>query len=91
MRKLRLELDALRVETFDTMSPGGARGTVNGRVYSEPGNTCADSCNECHPNYTPGNSDPYSCADFSCVYSCANYPCQETDSCVPTMCPETAC
>lgn len=33
MRKLRLELDALAVDTFETAAAGGARGTVLGRGF----------------------------------------------------------
>jgi hypothetical protein len=52
MRKLRLELDALRVESFPTDGPdAGARGTVRGadmlrtrEAYCTNGETCKTSC-----------------------------------------------
>lgn len=44
MNKLSLNLDALRVETFETAAPAGERGTVLGEQASIRGNTCAPSC-----------------------------------------------
>jgi len=56
MRKLKLEIDALAVESFDTAHPGDSRGTVagNATVFGTGGcyscdlsrcvETCGDSC-----------------------------------------------
>ena len=66
MRKMRLELDALAVESFAAAEAGAPRGTVRGHVslYYEDcspsetcdgGNTCAGTCQSCNG---------------TCVYSC---------------------
>jgi hypothetical protein len=55
MRKVGLEIDALRVETFETARAPAARGTVRAHDSAEPSGTggfpsddpcatCADSC-----------------------------------------------
>ncbi len=36
MKKLKLDLDALEVESFDTAAAGAARGTVKGYYTEEP-------------------------------------------------------
>jgi hypothetical protein len=63
MRKLKLNLELLAVESFDTALTGGMQGTVRGAVYAEP--TMSE----------PQNTDPdYSictahtaCAQSACV------------------------
>jgi hypothetical protein len=57
-RKLRLDLDALAVETFDTLQPHADRGTVEGHNVPEFTASCDPTC-------------PASCAG-SCVGSCVN-------------------
>lgn len=44
MKKLSLNLDDLRVDTFQTSAPGAERGTVMGEQATINGNTCAPSC-----------------------------------------------
>lgn len=48
MRKVKMQLDALQVETFaTTVAPRDARGTVHGRQPESlwaPEATCGDSC-----------------------------------------------
>ena len=44
MKKLALNLDDLRVDTFETSAPAGERGTVEANQASINGNTCAPSC-----------------------------------------------
>jgi hypothetical protein len=36
-KKLRLDMESLRVESFAATEDGGARGTVHGQSYTEPG------------------------------------------------------
>ena len=68
MRRLKLEIDELQVESFAVERPGEARGTVRGREYtlnpwecdSEP---VDDSINYCSPAPT---------SLFSCAYTCGN-------------------
>ena len=50
MKKLSLSLDGLRVESFDTVAGGGARGTVNAHGYTEPDYpSCARTCGASPP------------------------------------------
>ncbi len=44
MNKLSLELDDLRVDTFQTSTECAGRGTVMGNIGTVNGNTCAPSC-----------------------------------------------
>jgi hypothetical protein len=44
MKKLALELDDLRVDTFQTSADLAARGTVVGNGPTVMGNTCTPSC-----------------------------------------------
>jgi hypothetical protein len=64
MKKLRLEMDALRVESFSTDAAAREAGTVHGHSYP----------NGCFP---PPGSDPFldtchyaTCAGDTCWYSC---------------------
>ena len=74
MRKLRLDPDALRVESFAPASDGrDGRGTVRGHSYP----------NGCFP---PPDSDPMqdtcgynTCAGNSCWQSCNGYTCLGCD------------
>ncbi len=73
MKKIKLELESLTVETF-SVEPGGSApraGTVEAHADTEAGvETCDATCpNTCH---------------FSCEYgfnSCPCYPVYETESC----------
>jgi hypothetical protein len=44
MKKLRLELDELRVESFETVAPARSRGTVRGQDATENTWCGQDSC-----------------------------------------------
>ncbi|HEX2202807.1 MAG TPA: hypothetical protein VHG91_05905 [Longimicrobium sp.] len=51
MKKLRLEIDQLEVESFDVPVTPAARGTVHGR-WTSPGEPCGRSqWGECVPSY----------------------------------------
>lgn len=62
MKKLSLELDALRVESFATAAPGPTRGTVHGQesaaeltdpVFCATGDPCSgDSVCVCNTTFT---------------------------------------
>jgi hypothetical protein len=76
MHKLKLELDALAVESFDTVDAGGARGTVAGNAtffgtggcYSCDASRCIETCRE-----TCDNSLDYcTCA---CTAVCSGIRC----------------
>ena len=80
MRKIRLDLDELSVESFETNGAGAERkGTVQAHAQTEwntcqgdtcdPGNTCWDSCDGVCGTYFCATQD--SCWNPSCVNSCA--------------------
>lgn len=72
MSKLKLDLDALQVETFHTREIDTARGTVDGHFVPPDTATCGGSC-------------VVSCAG-SCVNTCAGNTCWGTclDTCANT-------
>ena len=54
MKKLKLEIDALRVESFDTVKKeDGARGTVRGHVHSSCGEVCTCDCIDENTSFVP--------------------------------------
>lgn len=62
MRKLKLELEELRVESFETAEAAAERGTVRGHAITDlcsraDGFTCFESC---------GGTCVETCADASC-------------------------
>jgi hypothetical protein len=78
MKKLRLELDDLRVDTFSTSgSASGQGGTVRGHnvtrgpSYDEP---CIPDYTDGCPPYTQADTCASACGtcDYSCYGSCQN-------------------
>lgn len=71
MRKIRLELDALRVESFAT--DGGARGhgTVHGR-NTMWGGACEEPPPEDSIYVCPVPTAQATCNQFTCDYTCGN-------------------
>ncbi|HWK88839.1 MAG TPA: hypothetical protein VNP72_02560 [Longimicrobium sp.] len=61
MRKLKLDVEALEVESFEaTPEPSGLRGTVKGHYYTEPWTA----------------NEPSVCVDASCAWThCNNLSC----------------
>ncbi|MDB4947549.1 MAG: hypothetical protein JWM27_198 [Gemmatimonadetes bacterium] len=93
MHKLKLDLDQLSVESFDTNPPEGTqRGTVKGHshVCVSPFDTCAAlSC-----NYTCGTCDPScaSCAScFNTCYDTCGASCFGTCATCQTNCQQESC
>src|SRR5687768_8312180 len=73
MRKIRLELDALQVETFDTGAGTWNRGTVHGRHHTfEIG--CGEQPPEDSINVCPVPTAAQTCNQFTCDYTCG-YTC----------------
>ncbi|HEU0054604.1 MAG TPA: hypothetical protein VFQ39_15560 [Longimicrobium sp.] len=95
MKKLRLELDTLAVESFDTTRDDMRRGTVRGMETDytvclgncgEPtgGGYCSGTC----ANYTTSCDTEYTnCGDRTCDYTCGS--CNASCAGVPTSCQAT--
>lgn len=87
MKKLTLDLDTLRVETFETAGTGGdGRGTVQGNGVSDT--TCNERLCGCPTNGLDCGSrvTDCGCVSFTCLTACNQGSCQETCmySCGPT-------
>lgn len=77
MKKLRLELENLAVESFDTSAGDRPRGTVVGEQCTCPGaQTCAATCYlTCDDASCPGGQ---SCGGQSCLDTCGHVTCDYT-------------
>ncbi|HEX5869898.1 MAG TPA: hypothetical protein VFY65_05775 [Longimicrobium sp.] len=87
MRKLRLQLDDLRIDTFDTTAPQRARGTVFGEqctCWTQCGQntcpgcpTCDASCNgtcagSCNGTCASCDASCNGTCDWTCDYTCGD-------------------
>lgn len=82
MSKMKLDLDALRVDTFDTLPRYEGAGTVFGLGQESGHNTCMGTCRTCA-----------SCPEISCVKPCET---NDQNTCMGTCntcasCPEISC
>jgi len=77
MKKLRLDVESLGVDSFATAAEGGPVGTVRGAGETE---ICSAGPVTCHPTADPCDT---------CATSCAGGP---WCACLPSGCPkETVC
>lgn len=75
MKKLRLQPDDLRVESFRTTGPGAPGGTVVGQQC-----TCPTNCT-CPGQWTCGDvtcAAQATCVDETCADTCDNFTCLAT-------------
>ena len=74
MKKLKLNMEDLRVESFVTFSKDSLnRGTVQGNAASILGTchgTCEDTCEVCTVPKTCPNTCGNTCDDPTCGYTC---------------------
>lgn len=83
MNKLKLHLDDLAVESFDTVRMEKAKGTVVGEQCTCPGvNTCDFTCDD----PTCANTCAETCDDNTCVGSCLTCSPSCWDTCRPRLC-----
>ena len=75
MKKLRLDVDSLGVESFVTAAGAKPGGTVRGGAATE---VCSDGPVTCHPTYDPCDT---------CATSCAGGPLCD---CLPSGCPKAS-
>lgn len=95
MKKMKLDFDALTVETFETGEDAAKReGTVkahaetlDGSPTCNGGNTCWDSCDGVCGSYFCVPTEGNSCQQVTCIWSCST--CNQSCSCVPG-CPATS-
>lgn len=93
MKKIRLELDTLSVESFDTTGgPAEARGTVHGHLppysyqrYCSDGTTCLDTC-EFEGCTGTNATDCGTCNATECGTCNTNCGTCYDASCCPTYC-----
>jgi hypothetical protein len=64
MKKLRLEIEALVVESFEASGTDGDAGTVEGRAYT-PGCDSIQICGPYNGSYDPCTETYVPCADTS--------------------------
>ena len=76
MKKIKLDLDGLEVDSFEVAPPEQTRATVH--AYQTINDTCRN-CNTTEgPSFCPGQCSLWGPAE-TCDYSCASEPCV----CVP--------
>jgi hypothetical protein len=79
MKKLRMDVDALRVESFATAARGARTGTVRGAEATE---LCSQGPVTCHPTYDPCDTCDTSCAGGP-LCDCAPSGCPQVTVCCP--------
>jgi hypothetical protein len=83
MNKLKLHLEDLSVESFDTERMEKAKGTVVGEQLC----TCASCPGQATCDYTCDDATcPYTCDDNTCVGSCQTCSPSCWDTCRPRQC-----
>lgn len=90
MKKLKLDMDALQVDTFTTADSGTGRGTVRGHVTLLHCSTqCDTEGNTCDGGHTC-NAE-FSCnGEYSCALSCTDCTTNRCDTNVQT-CGQFSC
>jgi hypothetical protein len=93
MKKIRLDLDTLSIESFDTMVTPEERGTVQGHIppdtyarYCSDGTTCYDSCDYCS-GYVSCNASE--CG--TCATNCGTCYATDCGTCYDATCGQTYC
>jgi len=89
MKKLRLEIDELEVESFDAGAAGETKGTVRGHITylncnTAPDQTCGNFLTCAYPHcetetWAQDCTDRYTCG--TCDYTCGDNTCYETCTC----------
>ena len=99
MRKLKLDLDQLAVDSFDTASPAPKGGTVFGEQCTCYTNCTCPGCPTCYATCngqaTCANTCANTCDDYTCAASCNGTcvgcgtdwtDCDCADTCMQTAC-----
>ncbi|HEU0300093.1 MAG TPA: hypothetical protein VFR37_11575 [Longimicrobium sp.] len=96
MQKLKLGLENLQVESFDTGAGDDSRGTVHGHATQFCTRFNGVTCNggyTCDGGYTcGGDTCEYNSCDYACdTYYCATNPSCGVQSCLGTCPPQATC
>jgi hypothetical protein len=96
MRKLKLELEALAVESFDVDVPADRGGTVRGAEITVPLTCATDEYQSCEGSCDGGCSGGCGSGWYSCEASCGGgcgtdentcyQSCEAVDTCFPANC-----
>lgn len=89
MSKLKLQLDDLAVESFDTSAARSEKGTVFGEECTCPTNCTCPGCPTCANYATCDATCPETCDDLSCANSCGGTCVSCEGTCRPRDCPAT--
>ena len=81
MKKLRMDVDALHVESFTTAEGAARAGTVRGAEATE---LCSQGPVTCHPTNDPCDTCNTSCAGGP-LCDCAPSGCPKASVCCPTV------
>ena len=84
MKKMKLNVEALAVESFDTSGDAPKRGTVFGEQCTCYTNCTCPGCPTCDAscNGTCAGTCAYTCDDATCAYTCDDASCAGTcDGC----------
>lgn len=73
MNKIRLQLDSLTVESFETTAAEKAKGTVFGEECTCPTNCTCPGCPTC--NETCPQTCAHTCDDSECIMTCVGETC----------------
>ena len=92
MKKLRLKVDELTVESFDTSAAAGARGGTVRAHESAENNTCLALCT--NYNCQGGGTGPTGCLFTDCGYTCnGDFECNDITAwqTCPHTCDDRTC
>lgn len=81
MKKLKLDMDALRVESFASDAAGEGRGTVHGHLRPTDPKVCPFS-----NNWYCSVGDGCTWEDYTCRLSCGGDPCISGHQTCPEFC-----
>ncbi len=85
MKKLKLDFDDLKVESFETTDgPPGGHGTVRGYASESCGGTCYLNCT--YQESCAGTCEPYCITNESCEGTCFEQHCTNNTDCGQNTC-----
>ncbi len=92
MKKLKLNMEDLKVDSFETTVTRKAHGTVNGNATVFPDPTCEERCptvytNPCHTEqHTCVTCHDPTCGGFTCDNTVCPHTCDFSCDAPPTQC-----